>query len=123
MAWPALRKVAQGLEQGFMSAHSIAETYAALTRLPVQPRIQPMEAQRIIGENILPHFEVVTLTKEDYETALQDVARHGIPGARIYDLLLLRCAAKCDAERIYTFNLVDFTQMAAPPLREKISSP
>jgi predicted nucleic acid-binding protein len=34
-AWPALRRVANGADQGFMSVHSIAETYAALTRLPV----------------------------------------------------------------------------------------
>ena len=46
-----------------MSAHSIAEVYAALTRLPVQPRIHPVEAVRIITDNILPHFEAVTVGK------------------------------------------------------------
>jgi predicted nucleic acid-binding protein len=35
-AWPALRRVAGGKDLGFMSIHSIAELYAALTRLPVQ---------------------------------------------------------------------------------------
>ena len=56
-AWPALRRVEAGKDKGFMSAHSIAEVYAALTRLPVQPRIHPAEALRIISDNILPHFE------------------------------------------------------------------
>ena len=37
--WPALRRVAAGKDKRFMSVHSIAEVYAALTRLPVQPRI------------------------------------------------------------------------------------
>ena len=101
-----------------MSAHSIAEVYAALTRLPVQPRIQPAEAQRIVVENILPHFNIVTLTQEDYEAVLKDMGIRGIPGAKIYDALLLRCASKCGAERIYTFNLRDFTQLAAEPLRD-----
>jgi hypothetical protein len=32
------------------------ELYAALTRLPVHPRIYPTEAARIVAENILPHF-------------------------------------------------------------------
>jgi hypothetical protein len=40
--------------------------FAALTRLPVQPRIHPVEAARIATENILPHFEFVSLGKEDY---------------------------------------------------------
>ena len=35
-----------------MCQHSIAEVYAALTRLPVQPRIHPVEAARILTENI-----------------------------------------------------------------------
>lgn len=56
-AWPALRRVATGKDRGFMSVHSIAEVYAALTRLPVQPRIHPAEAERIVADNILPHFE------------------------------------------------------------------
>src|SRR5208282_581917 len=68
-ARPALLRVAAGQDRGFMSAHSIAEVYAALTRLPVQPRINPIEAARIVAENILPHFEVITLSKDDYEEA------------------------------------------------------
>jgi predicted nucleic acid-binding protein len=32
-AWPAVRRVAAGKDKGFMSMHSIAEVYAALTRL------------------------------------------------------------------------------------------
>ena len=58
-AWPALRRVAAGQDKGFMSVHSIAEVYASLTRLPVQPRIHPLEAVRIVTDNILAHFEVV----------------------------------------------------------------
>jgi hypothetical protein len=39
------------------------------------------------------------------------------------DALLLRCAAKCAAERIYTFNLGDFRQLAVPSLQSKICAP
>ena len=49
-----------------MSVHSIAETYAALTRLPVQPRIHPAEAMHVITNNILPYFETVPTAKQDY---------------------------------------------------------
>ena len=65
-ASPALRRVAAGQDKGFISVHSIAEVYASLTRLPVQPRIHPLEAVRIVTDNILAHFEVVPIGKEDY---------------------------------------------------------
>ncbi len=121
-AWPALRRVAAGKDQGFMSVHSIAELYAVLTRLPVQPRVHPAEAVRIVADNILPNFETVPLGKKDYVEALKLVGDGGWSGAKIYDALLIGCAAKCGAERIYTFNLADFRQLA-PDLEEKICTP
>jgi predicted nucleic acid-binding protein len=122
-ARPALLRVAAGQDKGFMGQHSIAEVFAALTRLPVHPRIHPVEAARIVTENILPHFEVVPLAKEDYLEALNVMASGGWSGAKIYDALLLRGAARCAVERVYTFNLGDFRQLAPPGLLEKICAP
>lgn len=122
-AWPLLRRVAAGHDKGFMSAHSVAEVYAVLTRLPVQPRIHPLEAMRIVTDNILEHFEILPIGREDYVEALNIVANGGWNGARIYDVLILRCAANCPAERIYTFNLRDFKQLAPAALQEKICAP
>jgi predicted nucleic acid-binding protein len=122
-AQPALLRVAAGRDRGFMGLHSIAEVFAALTRLPVQPRIHPVEAARIVTDNILPHFEVVSLGKKEYLEALNSLASGGWIGARIYDALLLRCAARCSAERIYTFNLGDFRQLAPAGLQEKVCAP
>jgi predicted nucleic acid-binding protein len=106
-----------------MSVHSIAEVYAALTRLPVQPRIHSVEAVRIITDNILPHFETVPVGKKDYVEALRVVGNGGWSGAKIYDALLLGCAARCGADRIYTFNLADFRLLAPAELQEKVCTP
>jgi len=122
-ARPALVRVAAGQDKGFMGLHSIAEMFAALTRLPVQPRIHPLEAARIFTDNILPHFEIVSITTEDYLEALNTMASGGWIGARIYDALLLRCAARCTVQRIYTFNLGDFRQLAPASLQKKICAP
>ena len=122
-ARPALLRVAAGHDKGFIGQHSIAEVFAALTRLPVQPRIHPVEAARIVAGNILPHFEVVPIDKEDYLEAMNIMASGGWSGAKIYDALLLCCAAKCEVERIYTLNLGDFRQLAPPGLQEKICMP
>jgi predicted nucleic acid-binding protein len=122
-AWPAMKRVATGQDRGFMGTHSIAEVYASLTRLPVHPRIQPLEAVRIIDENIVAHFTVVALDKEDYVETLTQMGNGGWSGAKIYDGLLLRCAAKCHVARIYTFNLDDFRRLAPPALLPKIGTP
>jgi predicted nucleic acid-binding protein len=122
-ARPALRRVAAGQDKGFMGQHSIADVFAALTRLPVQPRIHPAEAACIVTENILPLFEVVPLGKGDYLEALNTMASVGWVGAKIYDALLLRCAARCAVKRIYTFNLGDFRQLAPAGLQGKICAP
>ena len=106
-----------------MSVHSIAEVYASLTRLPVQPRVHPLEAVCIVTDNILAHFEVVPIGKEDYVEALNTVGSGGWSGAKIYDALLLRCAARCTVERIYTFNLGDFKQLAPASLQGIICAP
>jgi predicted nucleic acid-binding protein len=119
----AVARVIAGKDKGFVSQHSLAELYAALTRLPVLPRIHPLEAVRMIRENVLQHFQLVPLVKEDYLEVLAMVSGAGWPGAKIYDALLLRCAEKCPAQRIYTFNLRDFQEMAPSRLQQKICSP
>ena len=54
---------------------------------------------------------------------LNTMASGGWIGAKIYDALLLRGAARCAVERIYTFNLGDFRQLAPAGLQEKICAP
>ena len=65
-----------------MSVHSIAETYAALTRLPVQPRIHPTEAARLVTDNLMRHFELVPAGEDEYLQALIWVRDGGWPGAK-----------------------------------------
>ena len=82
-----------------------------------------MEAHRIVTANLLPHFESVSVELADYLDALNSVSSNGWSGAKIYDALLLRCAAKCPVDRIYTFNLGDFRQLAPAEMLARICSP
>ena len=119
----AVRRVAAGHEKGLICAHSIAEVYASLTRLPIRPRIQPDQAALIMHENILPYFSAVPLEQGDYLRALDTVGAGGLSGAKIYDALLLHCAARCKVRRIYTFNLGDFRKLAPAGLQALIHAP
>ena len=122
-ALAVLNRVAKGDDNGFIGVHSIAKTYAALTRLPVVPGIHPSEAGRIIHENILKHFVLVAAGEAEYLYALAAVHDNGWFGAKIYDALLLACAIRAGAERIYTSNLGDFRGLAPAELQARICAP
>ena len=95
-----------------MGLHPIAEVFRPLTHPPIQPRIHPVEAARIVTENVLTHLEVVSLGKEDYLEVLNTTASGGWSGAKIYYALPLRCAARSAVKGTYTFNLGDSRQFA-----------
>lgn len=49
-------------------------------------------------------------------------ARQGAVGGAVYDALQIECARKTGAERIYTFNVSDFTRLA-PDWADRITAP
>jgi predicted nucleic acid-binding protein len=118
----ALRAVANKKVTGYVSGHGLCELYAVLTRTPFHPPVHPMEAWKIISENVLAHFQILTLSAGMYRAIIQECAEKGWIGGRIYDSLHLRCAKKAACERIYTFDLKHFCELA-PDLRNRICAP
>jgi predicted nucleic acid-binding protein len=105
----------------FCAAHSVAELYAVMTRLPVRPRITP-EQGLLFVENVRDYFSLVTLSAAEQFEAAAEAARRGLGGAKVYDLLTLKCAAKSGAERAYALDLAGFARLAPPELREKLET-
>jgi predicted nucleic acid-binding protein len=58
-AFPWLKRAISGSDSVLVAAHSLAELYAILTTLPVEPRISPTDAQQLIKRNIIDLLEVV----------------------------------------------------------------
>lgn len=121
-ALSVVKSIHEGKTQGFVSAHSLLETYSILTRLPRFPRISPGQATTLIQENIVNHFTTVALTAKEYGELVAQLGRNSIVGGQAYDVLHLECAEKCGAEQIYTFNVRHFAGLA-PHLSEKIVAP
>jgi len=121
-ARPVLETIASGKEVGIISVHSLAEMFSALTSVPLAPRILPTEAHAIIATNIKKHFQVVSVTMEMYERAIQVCVGKGLGGGKVYDALLIECARQSRADRIYTFNLHDFRRLA-PDLTDRLTAP
>ncbi len=106
----------------FCAAHTLAEIYSVMTRLPVRPRISPSQGLLFI-ESIRERFTNVALNDREYFEVIASAAERGIAGGKIYDALILRCAEKVKAEAIYTWNLADFRQLATPELISHLRTP
>ena len=108
-------------ETSACGAHSLAEVYAVLTRLPLKPPISAESAATFTHE-ISQRLSIVTLGGDDYYETIDSAAKRGITGGRVYDALLLRCAESGDAETIYTWNVKHF-QAISPGLAARIRTP
>jgi predicted nucleic acid-binding protein len=93
---------------GCCGAHSLAEVYATLTRMPGKRRVSGEQAMLFIG-NIRERLLIIALSGEEYADALQASAALGIAGGGIYDAMLAHCAIKAKAQTIYTWNTRHYT--------------
>src|SRR5271154_577803 len=78
---------------GCCGAHSLAEVYSTLTRMPGKHRISAEQAMLFIS-NVRERLSIVALSGDEYARALEASAALGIVGGGIYDALLAQCAIK-----------------------------
>lgn len=103
---------AANLSGGYCAAHSLAEVYATLTRLPGKYRAAPEQAILCL-ETIEERLNVVALEVAEYLSAIREAAGVGIQGGSLYDALLGACAVKAKADILYTWNTRDFQRLGA----------
>ena len=108
--------------QGVICAHTLAELYAILTRLPLRQRLSAVIVAQLIESEILANFEVIELTVADYSAVIAHLSSSGLGGGIIYDAILAQAAVKSGAERIITLNAKDFRR-AYPGLSAEIVVP
>jgi predicted nucleic acid-binding protein len=94
------------------AAHTLAELYATLTRMPGRQRMAADQALLILDE-IRKRLTIIALDEEDYCSAIASAAAEGVVGGTIYDALLAKCALKANAATIYTWDLEHFRLLGA----------
>lgn len=94
------------------AAHSLAEVYSTMTRLPGRHRLSG-EQVLLFLENIRERLALIAITGEEYHAAIKEAAEAGVVGGTIYDGLIARCALKAKADAIYTWNTRHFEQFGA----------
>ena len=108
-------------KQSACSLHTLAEVYAAMTALPIKPMLPPEQVMLFVQE-VRDRLTLVSLDEKEYFATIQQTAAAGFTSGRVYDALLLRCAAKAKAQTIYTWNLRHF-QAIAPEQAARIRTP
>jgi predicted nucleic acid-binding protein len=106
---------------GCCAAHTLAEVYSTLTRMPGKHRISGEQAMLFIG-SIRERLSIIALTGDEYADALQASSVLGIVGGGIYDAMLAHCAVKAQAETIYSWNSRHYALCGAEVTR-RLSTP
>jgi predicted nucleic acid-binding protein len=109
--------------EGYTSGHAVLELYAVMTRLPRSQRMLASQAMVIIQENILKKCNIVALSGKEYGELVLNLGIQSALGGQAYDALHLACARKCDAERVYTFNVQHFQNLVPDDFRSRIVAP
>jgi predicted nucleic acid-binding protein len=98
-------------EQLVIAAHSLAEGYSVLTRLPAPYRLSPEDAATLVGANFADGATVIALTAADYKRLVARAPERGVSGGRTYDAIVVECARKAGVSTIVTLNRKDFASL------------
>lgn len=94
-------------EELVLAAHSLAEAYAVLTRLPAPNRLRSKDAIDLLEAN-WRETPVLHLTAAETWRTLRRVQQQGVIGGQTYDMLIAACALKAGATTIITWNVRHF---------------
>jgi predicted nucleic acid-binding protein len=109
---PWLESVIGGENEGFFSLHSLAETFAILTRAPLAAG-KPFDvddAYALIQFN-LSLLRGVALEESDYWLVIDRMRRLKLPGGAIYDAIHAQAALKSGADVLLTLNEKHFVRL------------
>jgi predicted nucleic acid-binding protein len=114
---PWLDRAKEGAYDFIVSSHSLAETYAVLTRMKARPPLTPETVLALIEQDVLAIANVVTLTAHDYRSVIEKTAQAGLTGGIIYDALIAEAAIVAGADHLLTLNERDYLRVWPDPGR------
>jgi predicted nucleic acid-binding protein len=94
-------------ERLVLAAHSLAEAYSVLTRLPEPHRLDPRDALALLEAN-WSEARAVALAAADYRSVLRRCRDAGIGGGAVYDALIAESARKARVTAVVTWDITGF---------------
>jgi predicted nucleic acid-binding protein len=115
------REIERRVESGdtaVLAAHSLAEAYSVLTRLPEPHRLRPDDAFALLEAN-WGQTRLVALSGSEYRSTLRRCRAAGIGGGAVYDALIASCARKARVRTLVTWDVSGFERFLEddPPVR------
>jgi predicted nucleic acid-binding protein len=107
-----IEAVAGGRAKAECSWHAAAETWAVLTRLPLEPPISPALAE-VAVDRLLKMIEPVEIDRDAYRVALRRCSERGLRSGALFDALHLVVAERRRVDAFVTFNRADFERLLA----------
>lgn len=95
------------------AAHALAETWATLTVLPLEPRVTGDQAREMLLR-LRKRIATTAMSDAVYRRAIDRCVARGLRSGAIYDALHLVAAEAQGAEVLLTFNVADFERLAGP---------
>jgi predicted nucleic acid-binding protein len=117
----AVREIKRRLASGeslIVAAPTLVEAYSVLTRLPQPTRLSPAAALSVLSSSFQNETTaVVALRPEAYRALLNSAPGRNVAGGRIYDEVILACAASADVDVLLTFNARHFRSIAGDSIK------
>jgi predicted nucleic acid-binding protein len=107
-------------ENSFCALRTLGEVYAVLTTLPVRPRLTGADGVAVL-QQIRRKLTIVSLTEEEYISAIRSASETVIGGAAYY-ALIAKCAMKAGADALLTWNVRDFVRLG-PDVARIVQTP
>lgn len=86
----------------------LAETFAALTRLPLRPPMSASVAEVLITHELATRFRIEPVATSDELAAIRMVVAAGRAGSIVHDALHVAVARRIGVARLWTFNVAHF---------------
>ena len=96
-------------EELVVAAHSLAEPYAVLTRLPSPHRLRAEDAMALLEANWRA-TRAVYLPVEETWRVLREAQQLGTTGGQTYDVIIAAGASKTGALTLVTWNLRHYAE-------------
>ena len=94
-------------QEAVLAAHSLAEAYSVLTRLPEPHRLRADDALALLEAN-WARAPLVALSAADYWRVLRRCRDTGISGGAVYDALIAAAARKARVAAVLTWDTEAF---------------
>lgn len=113
-----MTSIAEGrIRRAVTAWHCCLEFYSVATRLPEEFRLDPGDALRLLGEEIVARFEIRELPENARNPFLRILEYEQVVGGRVYDAHIAEIARLAGSRVVVTDNRRHFASLARHGIR------